>query len=230
MLPQVSSLVQWEHEPTREERVLLLVRHGQTAWNRQRRFLGSTDIPLDETGTTQARDLAEWLAPLPLTAVYTSPLSRALDTARALCSERNGLEPRVDPRLAELDQGVLEGQPSHVLSEDHPDFLEAWVTDPTHARIPGGETFGSCQERALAAIQQIADTHDPGPPVVIVSHRMVLAAILCHILEIPLRLHGRIGQVNTAINVITYADDRFSIRRLNESSHLRPRTSSGTSS
>lgn len=172
-------------------RRLLLVRHGQTSWNRERRFLGKTDVPLDAQGEAQAEALGALLGPgpgcpLPLDRIVSSPLRRAMATAQAI-ARPHGLPVERAGDLAELDQGELEGQEGRVLLERHPALLARWLRDPSHVRLPGGETLGECQRRAWAALRAILDAGPPGGAVAVVSHQMVIGALLCRVQGLPLR-------------------------------------------
>lgn len=198
---------------------ILLVRHGQTSWNKQRRFLGRSDIPLDQEGVAQAKAAAAVLRPIPLQALYSSPLSRAWGTAERINKSRNLSIQRVDD-LQELHQGDLEGHPGHYLAEQYPDFLAAWQKDPTHARCPGGETLDECRIRSVRAMRTIAEQHEPGMPVGVVSHRMAIGCIICDLLGLPLRFNTMIEQRNTAINLLSWKDGALRLHRLNEASHL----------
>lgn len=200
---------------------IFLIRHGQTAWNLERRFLGKSDIPLDETGQTQACDLAERLNPLPLKHFYSSPLSRASQTAQAVIQRFPNRNVKMVQDLAELDQGELEGQKGHVLPDLYPDFFAAWQNDPAHARVPGGETLQECQNRAWEALHQIISHAAGEGTIAIFTHKMVICSILCRLLDLPLRQFRIIGQDNTAINILSSGPDGLRLHRLNDIEHLR---------
>lgn len=194
---------------------LLLARHGQTAWNRQRRFLGRTDIPLDDTGLTQAQALAAQLSPsflLPyrLDRIVSSPLGRARQTALP-AAQLHGLEVEIHSDLSEMDQGELEGQPGAILLERYPDLLRRWVDDPTHLRLPGGETLGECQARGVAALQEIARMSTEGSTVLVISHQMVIASSLCYALGLPLRHFRQCSHENTAFSLLEVQGDRLTL-------------------
>lgn len=173
-------------EPVR----VLLIRHGQTAWNAERRVLGRTDVPLDAVGMAQARRLAETL-PRP-SAVWASPLSRALDTARLLGA------PRLDPDLLEMDQGELDGLDGATMLARFGPLLDAWNTSPDTVRLPGGETMAETQERGVRALARIAAEHRPGEVVAVVTHQILLASTLCGILGEPLSRWRSYTHKNTA--------------------------------
>ncbi len=160
--------------------VVALVRHGRTAWNAEGRFLGHTDVPLDAQGSRQAEALAaSWRGEFD--AVYSSPLARALGTARALAPEVT-----LDERLMELDQGRLEGLRAEEAMSAFPEFFEAWAKAPETAQVPGGETLSGCRDRAVAALTAIADAHDVGQRVAVVSHQLVIASLRCWVAGKPL--------------------------------------------
>ena len=209
----------WQTERRDGEISVFLVRHGQTAWNKERRFLGRTDIPLDDTGREQARRLSATLASVDFAAIYSSPLSRASQTAEAIATDRSiTIEPVAG--LTELNQGELEGRYGADLETEFPEFYAQWKADPTHARVPGGETLAECSERANAALADILSRHEPHQAIAVVAHRVSISAILASVMELPVRFNMRIGQRNTAINVLGHRNGVTQLRRLNDASHL----------
>ena len=173
---------------------LLLVRHGQTAWNIQRRVLGRTDIPLDETGTAQAIDLPGRIGPV--LAVWSSPLARARQTAEPLATA-TGVPVLFDHDLIEMDQGELEGLGDVDLLALHGDLVQAWRADPGGLRLPGGETMDEVADRALAALNRIVG-HNPTGRTAVVTHQLVLAATLCRLQGLPLSRWRHHTHPNTA--------------------------------
>lgn len=158
---------------------ILLIRHGQTAWNVERRFLGRTDIPLDDVGIDQAARLGRRLAGTPLAAVWSSPLARARQTAAAIGHALPEAR-RIEPGLMEMDMGELEGLSGAAFVERYPDLVVAWRDQPHAVRIPGGEVLSDVQARGLAALERIAATVLPGETVAVVTHQLVLATVVCH--------------------------------------------------
>ena len=211
----------WESLAESGEVPVLLVRHAQTAWNRERRMLGRSDIPLDEEGTQQAACLAEWLAPVPLAEIFSSPLQRAMQTAAPLAAAR-GLSVTPVPGLAELDQGELDGQRSDALFERYADFFRAWRADPGATTVPGGESLGACQDRAWTALIDALAPQRPGPPVLLVVHQMVLSALLCRVTDMHLRRYGEHSQRNTAVNLLAWRDGALRLVSANLVEHLPP--------
>lgn len=212
---------EWEAIRAAGQTPVLLVRHAQTAWNRERRMLGRSDIPLDEEGRAQAAALAAWLAPMPLASIWSSPLSRAMQTAEALAGPR-ALPVSPLEGLRELDQGELEGRPFGELLTEYASFFAAFREDPAATCVPGGESLGACQSRAWEALTQALFEAEPGPPVALVVHQMVLSGLLCRVLDLPLRRYSLLSQRNTAVNLLAWRDGRLSVVALNLCPHLPP--------
>jgi broad specificity phosphatase PhoE len=159
--------------PTR----LWLVRHGETDWNAEGRYQGQTDIPLNAAGLAQARSLLPTFAGLPIAAIYSSDLQRALTTAGFL-GEALGLPVTPLADLREAGLGRWEGMLHTDIQIVYAAEWEARRRDPIHARPPEGESLAEMAERGAAAVQGIARRH-PGEQVIVVSHGLLLAAILC---------------------------------------------------
>jgi broad specificity phosphatase PhoE len=156
--------------------VILLARHGETEWNKDRRFQGQLDVPLSDRGREQARELAEAAAGEDIAALYTSPLIRAAETARVV-GERIGLEPRADDRLKEIDVGDWETRLKDDVAEQDPEGWAAFRRAGEDFRFPGGESLAEQQQRVLAALEDIAR----GPePALVVCHRGVVRCALAH--------------------------------------------------
>lgn len=160
---------------------LILIRHGRTAWNAEGRFLGRTDIGLDDVGLAQAATLATDPDLAHVDAVYASPLSRAASTAAAL-----GRPVTLVPALREMEQGELEGLDFASAIGRYGGFLRAWRTDPTGLCVPGGESLDQVRDRGLDALRTLVAAHQPGERVVVVSHQMLLASVCCTLAEAPL--------------------------------------------
>lgn len=160
---------------------LILIRHGRTAWNAEGRFLGRSDIALDEVGRSQAATLATDPELAAVDAVYASPLSRAAETARAL-----GRPVTLVSELREMEQGELEGLDFASALHTHGAFLRAWRADPSGVCVPGGESLDQVRDRGLTALRRIAAAHEPGQRVVVVSHQMLLASVCSAIAQVPL--------------------------------------------
>lgn len=165
---------------------LWLIRHGETDWNREGRWQGRRDVPLNATGLAQAEAMAEKLATSGVTfhALYASPLRRALQTAQP-AARRLGLEIRVDERLREIHQGAFEGLTHAEIAERYAAELDAIRRAPATASAPGGETVTQVAARLRAAADDLARWHD-GQTVLVFGHGLALATLYCQAHGIPL--------------------------------------------
>jgi broad specificity phosphatase PhoE len=147
--------------------VILLARHGQTDYNvPPGRVMGRVDIPLNERGREQARELAAAVAGEGLAAIWASTLSRARETAE-IVGEPLGLEPRPDERLRESHRGAWEGRLLHDIRREEPDAWAAWRRAGADFRFPGGESLGEHLERVQAVLAEV----EKGPlPALVVCH------------------------------------------------------------
>ena len=198
---------------------LFLLRHGETDSNRLGLALGRADVPLNDRGRWQAQRLAAALTAEPLVAVYSSPLSRALDTARPI-ADAHGLEVQTEPGLREMDIGEAEGLTFAEVRARFPGLLEAWVgaDGPSHA-MPGGERLVDVQTRAWDAMQAIAARH-PEEAACVVTHNFVILSILTTVLGIELASFRRLRHSVAAISVLEFRRDRARLLTLNDTCHL----------
>jgi alpha-ribazole phosphatase len=165
---------------------LCLIRHGQTDWNIDGRYQGQSDVPLNKFGRVQARRLAMHLQDHDFSAIYTSDLGRAMETAEIIAEKLHLLiEP--DPRLREINQGEWEGQQVEAIRSRYAELWEERTEDPANVRPPGGETVSEVATRVHAALNDIALTH-PGDSIMVVSHGIAIATALCKIRAIPIGL------------------------------------------
>jgi probable phosphoglycerate mutase len=160
-----------------------LVRHGQTDWNRAGRYQGQSDVPLNQTGRAEAQSLAGQLSDHIFVAIYTSDLKRTTETAEII-GEVLRLPVTPEPRLREIDQGEWEGQFVDVIRARHAELWEQRGMDPASFRPPGGESVGEVFERMQNALNDIAQLYPTGN-VLIVSHGLALATIICREQGIP---------------------------------------------
>ncbi len=157
--------------------MILLARHGETAENKDRRFQGQKDVPLNDTGRAQARALAEQVAGEPLAALYTSPLVRARETAE-IVGARIGLEPRPDDRLKEVDVGDWQDRLKDDVEREDPEGWAAFRRAGEDFRFPGGESLREQQERVIAALVDVTQRGEL--PALLVCHRGVIRCALAH--------------------------------------------------
>lgn len=197
---------------------LILVRHGQTVWNHEMKYQGHADIELSPIGRQQAARVARRLRDIPVTAVYTSDLKRAFDTARIIAAAHN-LPVVAMPQLREIKFGDWEGLTSEEINCRWPDCIRRLYTEPETLTIPGGETFRQLKERAQQAVTTMVQRH-PDETVVAVSHGGTIRTIICAALGVSLNRVWNIRQDNTAVNILEYYDDRVVVSLLNDCHHL----------
>jgi len=205
---------------------LLLVRHGETDYNRQGLALGRGDVPLNATGRRQARRLARALAGEGIATVYSSPLRRCLETACPI-ARACGVEVQVLPELIEMDIGQAEGLTYAQVRERYPGILERWLGNrDLSLEALGGESLPQVQERAWKAVARIARAH-PDDTVAVVTHNFVILALLTRALGLPLASFRRLRHSVGAISELELAGEQVSLRRLNDTCHLRGRDGRG---
>lgn len=196
----------------------ILIRHCETASNRDGRTQGQSDGELDSTGWKQAIALAASLQQEQLEAVYSSPLRRAFDTAKAI-AELHNLTVQVDNDLRELDQGKLDGLTFEQLRADHADFLREWARNPGPLKMPGGESLQELQQRAYACMERIASRH-PNGTVAVVSHNFTILTIICRVLDLDLSRFRRLGLSIAAKSVVEFRQGGPVLVLLNDIHHL----------
>jgi len=199
---------------------IIIIRHGETEWNKTGRFQGHSDVPLSAEGRAQAAALGQNLALDHVDAIYASDLTRAMETAAPL-AKRFGLEVISDPLLRELNFGAWEGRNFNDVNAENPNAMKNFYTDPEQADIPESEPFPEFQRRVAGRVREIV-AQERGKRIVVVSHGASIRILLADILAMPIRSIWHISQLNTAVNKIRFEDDGFAIVTLmNDTSHLR---------
>jgi broad specificity phosphatase PhoE len=198
---------------------LLLVRHGQTNHNRDSIALGRADVPLNDLGISQAKALGDRLSTTALAAVYSSPLSRALDTARAV-AEPHSLSVTVHNALIEMEVGELDGLSYPAIRERYPQVIERWLSEsgPEHP-FPGGESLVQVADRAWEAIAGLAATHGD-ETVAAVTHNFVILCTLARALGLPLSQFRRLKHEVAAISVLDFSGESATVISMNDRCHL----------
>jgi len=198
---------------------LILVRHGQTAWNHEGRFRGRADIPLDDIGLAQARATAQYIAARwKPAAVYCSPLSRARQMAEILAAPFM-LHERAHPGFLDVDFGAWQGLTEADVRERWQQALDVWCTEPKDTPIPGGERLETAQLRAMGALHEVVNRHS-GKVVVIVGHTVINRLILLAILDIDFAHFWHLGQDLGALNLLEHDGRDFKLLQMNLTHHL----------
>ena len=194
---------------------LLLARHGQSVWNAERRFQGSTDVPLSPLGVEQAGALGRALRGYRLAAAYVSPFRRAVETAEiALQGTGVPLVPLVE--LRELSLGEWEGCTVEEISGRTGDPYRAWLRAPHDCPPPGGEPLDAVSARVRAAIERIAAAHAPGDDVAVIAHGGVISVYACCLLGCSFNQLWRLRVDNASLTVVRPPR----LVCLNDTSHL----------
>jgi broad specificity phosphatase PhoE len=202
---------------------LILVRHGETEWNATLRYQGHANIPLNEQGRAQARAAGARLARYGATAIYTSDILRAAETAEIIGGAL-GLAPRPMSDLREIDVGQWEGLTPEELYRRFPEHMEAFDRDPARTVRLGGESYAQLQERALVALNTIHAAH-PGDELVLgVSHGGTIRALLCHIIGLDLAHFGRLWLDNGSFTELRHGSHGWRLVRLNDAAHIEGMT------
>ncbi|MBF2034255.1 MAG: histidine phosphatase family protein [Leptolyngbyaceae cyanobacterium T60_A2020_046] len=188
---------------------LLLVRHGETEWNRQSRFQGQIDIPLNENGKRQGQQVAEFLKDVAIDAAVTSPLSRPKETAEIILQHHPHIALTELEDLKEIGHGEWEGMYEHEIEAGYPGMLQQWQRQPETVQMPGegGENLAQVWRRAIAAWRQIVAQHsgtERPVTVLVTAHDAINKAILCHIVGLGPESFWKFKQGNGAVSVIDY--------------------------
>jgi phosphoserine phosphatase len=198
---------------------IYLVRHGTTDWNREEIFRGRIDCRLNETGRAEAGALQIYFRDVRIDSIYSSPLSRAAETARAVAAPR-GLEVKLDPAFMDMDFGEWEGLPVAAVREKYAGIFRTWRDRPQDFGVPGGETLQDVRARSWEGFRRVAD-ENPGRTVLIVSHRVITKVLTCAVLGLDDSHFWQIKQDTTAINCFEYTGKMFVVALINDTCHLR---------
>ena len=162
------------------------VRHGETEWNRTKRYQGHSDIPLNENGRRQAQETAALLAKEPLAAVYASDLKRAVETAETI-AQPHGLQVQQKPGLRELHFGLWEGLRYEQIMEKWANELSLMYDHPEIGCAPEGEGFSDLAKRAWPALQALREAHQEEDVIAVVAHGGTIRVLLCLLQDKPLQ-------------------------------------------
>lgn len=207
----------------------LVIRHGRTAYNRAGLFRGRLDIPLDEVGLEQARRIGELLAGAGgggwgggqwgrVTAIYTSPMTRARQTAAPLV-ELTSVNAVCEERLDDVDAGAWQGQSEAEVKALYPGEYQTWQTDPAGFTFPGGESLRAVQERVMAFIGELASKH-PGQTIALFSHRVPVKLLIAGILTAGPEAFWRVRVDNGSLTVAEFDGRDLVLTLVNSTAHL----------
>ncbi|WP_243392790.1 histidine phosphatase family protein [Kinneretia aquatilis] len=197
---------------------VLAIRHGETAWNRDKRIQGQLDVPLNDTGRAQAQRLGEVLAGESVDVVYSSDLGRARETAAAAAAAL-GHPVHLDPGLRERSFGVFQGQTWQEIAERWPDHSERWRRRDPDFGAEGGETLQEFYARSVSAVERVLQQH-AGQTVLIMTHGGVLDCLYRAATRLPLQAPRTWTLGNAAINRLLFSDAGFTLVGWNDDAHL----------
>jgi broad specificity phosphatase PhoE len=197
---------------------LVLVRHGETEFNRADVFRGRIDLPLNERGRMQAQAAADYLAAEELEAFYSSPLQRSMETAAAIALPHAGEAQPLD-YFIDVDYGQWSGKSIDEIRAAWPREFSIWADDPDRATFPDGEDVRVVRKRLEEGLEWLAREHNGG--VLLVGHKLINRIILCIVLGLPTSGIWKLEQSNGAINLITRGEREWVLRRMNDASHLQ---------
>lgn len=196
---------------------VLLVRHAVNDWVQKKRLAGWTpDVHLNDEGKAQAEALGARLAKLPLAAIYSSPLERTVETARAIAAHHPDLPLQIEAGIGEVDFGLWEGEDLADLARRRMWHVIQYV--PTRAEFPGGETMRAAQMRAVDTIERLVQLHR-GQTIVMVSHSDIIKLVLAFYLGMPLDLFQRIVVSPASLSAIELGYGRPFVALVNDTSH-----------
>ena len=200
---------------------LFLVRHGETEWNRSGKFLGQYDVPLNDRGVSQARDVAKAAISWRPTALYSSPLTRTMQVAEQI-GKTVGLTVTPYPGLMELDLGQVEGISGQQMRDEWPQLHQVWSDSPETVAMPGGESLVQLEDRAWASFSRVEQSHKDGDNIVIVSHNFAIRAICGKLLGIPLSHFHRTYLHLSSVCIFDRGRMGWRMLKYNSTGHLSP--------
>ena len=211
---QLESLNQTQHigeslpslRPDHEGIRLLLVRHGETDWNRQTRFQGQIDVPLNDNGRQQSQKVAEFLQEVAIDFAVSSPMLRPKETAEIILKQHPNVKLDLQDGLREISHGLWEGKLETEIEQEFPGELQRWRLVPAQVQMPEGENLQEVWERSVTAWQSILQTASTNQfkTVLVVAHDATNKTLLCHVLGLSLENFWNFRQGNGAVSVIDY--------------------------
>ena len=205
---------------------LLLVRHGETQWNKESRFQGIKDIPLNENGKEQGRKAAEFLKDVEMDFAVTSSMLRPKETAELILEHHPQVSLESNSQLQEICHGLWEGKLEAEIEAEFPGLLTQWKEAPETVQMPEGENLQQVWDRAIAAWNQIvkAYSNSNSPQTgIVVAHDAINKVILCYLLGLKPDNFWNIKQGNGAVSVIDYpqgTEGKPVLQAINITSHL----------
>ena len=204
----------------------LLIRHGETQWNRESRFQGIRDIPLNDTGREQAKKAADFLKDVAIDFAVSSPMLRPKETAEIILENHPNVSLDLQELLKEIGHGLWEGKLETEIESEFPGLLQQWKEAPETVQMPEGENLQQVWDRAIACwnnlVKYYANSIEPRTGIV-VAHDAINKVILCYLLGLKPADIWKIKQGNGGVSVIDYpdgADGMPVLQAINLTTHL----------
>ncbi len=197
---------------------IMLVRHGETDWNKEEIFRGQIDVPLNKTGIAQAKLLAEYLKDAQIEAIYSSPLQRALKTAETIANYHH-VKVKTSNELTDFNYGEWQGLSQRAVKEKYPGLHDAWINNQL-IRVPGGESLDNVRTRTHSLVKLVIAKYKG--TVALVSHRVTNKVLICALLGLDNSHFWNIKLDNCGVTTFLYENRRFILDRHNDTSFLRP--------
>lgn len=197
---------------------IYFIRHGESVGNKEERFRGRCDFPLNENGIRQAEALRDELSSHHFTTIYSSPLQRSLRTAQIVA---DGRSPVIESEgFTNIALGAWENQPKAYIRQKFPELWQIWITMPEKLSFEGMETLGMVQQRAYYALRELLSTHSEGK-IAVVSHRAVLKPLFAAMLGMAEPYFWKIQLDTASYSVAEYRHERgFTFTVINQNKHL----------
>jgi probable phosphoglycerate mutase len=204
----------------------LLIRHGETQWNRESRFQGIRDIPLNETGKEQAQKAADFLKDVAIDFAISSPMLRPKETAEIVLQYHPHVNLDLQPQLQEICHGLWEGKLETEIENEFPGLLQQWKEAPETVQMPEGENLQQVWDRAIACWRDLVKSYANSPEPrtgIVIAHDAINKVILCYLLGLEPANFWSIKQGNGGVSVIDYpdgADGMPVLQAINITTHL----------
>ncbi len=198
---------------------IILVRHGETEWNKGEIFRGLADVDLNETGRKQAELLGEYLSAGKIDLIYASPLKRAVQTAEAIAKFQK-IEVNTVENLIDFDYGEWQGLTHGEVKEKYPELYQDWLDTPEQVKMPEGESLAKIRDRAMPFVEDAIMRCGEGK-IALVSHRVVNKVLICALLGLGIAHFWNIRLDTAAITRFDYNGDRVILTEHNNTSHLK---------
>ncbi|MCF8002070.1 MAG: alpha-ribazole phosphatase [Halanaerobiales bacterium] len=198
---------------------IVLIRHGETEWNKSSKYQGNIDIELNKKGQKQARELFEYLKDEKFDLIYSSTLKRAYHTVKDI-AEYQKKDIITSPDLMEIDFGEWEGSTFSEIEKKYPKLAKKWAKDPTCCKPPQGEHISEVEKRVGKTIDQIIDQNED-KKILIATHGGIVRIIIAYLLDLPLNRIFSIEVDNVSISRIKLYKHYPVIKLLNSTHHLK---------